>query len=345
MKAEHMKPEHIKSACTQWLHILQCPACQHAPLQEDINSTITCSRCKNDYPVINTIAHLLQNRDSNTQLDESAYDTMMSVDSKAHATVMDMWNSILLAENIQRGDVLEIGCGSGLFTSPLQQMGFRSVHACDISPTFLAMTKARCPEATLWRCDANHLPFADNSFDQIVGHSVLHHFLDYEAMLAKAYCMLRPNGSLIVFEPVLQGKVLIALLANLIKQTDLHATTPVFDKEDHQKLDKLINQLSKHLQINNNREILAKMEDKYIFDVHALQRTAKLAGFQRTRYYNNPQAGGKISIARHLKQYGITPEKSQRYEYLSEAVRASLALLPPENRFTPMGFFVFTKLE
>jgi ubiquinone/menaquinone biosynthesis C-methylase UbiE/uncharacterized protein YbaR (Trm112 family) len=340
-----MKPEHVKSDAMQWLQILQCPACGHKPLQEAALNTISCAHCQTVYPVINGVAHLLQNQESNTQLDEAAYDTMMVVDNKSHQIVMDMWNSILAAENIVRGDALEIGCGSGLFTLPLTQMGFRSVHACDISPTFLAMTKARCPEAMLWRCDANQLPFADNSFDQIVGHSVLHHFLDYEAMLAKACCMLRPGGSLIVFEPVMQGKVLVALLANLLKQTDLHATTPVFNIEDHQKLDRLINQLSKHLQINNNREILAKMEDKYIFDVQALQRTAKQAGFHSTRYHNNPQGGGKLSIARHLKQYGIAPEKAQGYEYLSEAVRASLALLPPENQFTPMGFFVFTKLE
>jgi ubiquinone/menaquinone biosynthesis C-methylase UbiE/uncharacterized protein YbaR (Trm112 family) len=335
----------MKSNYQSWLHITQCPVCQHALPQAGIGiaNSLTCSQCDNHYPVINGIAHLLQNQASDTQLDEAAYDAMMVVDEKTHHTVMKMWDGVLAAENIQRGDVLEIGCGSGLFTLPLLQMGFSSVHACDISSTFLAMTQKRCPDAVLWRCDANQLPFADNSFDQVVGHSVLHHFLDYEAMLAKACRILRPGGSMIVFEPVMQGKVLIALLANLIKQTDLRASTPILDTEDHIKLNKLIAQLSKHLHTHNKRELLANMEDKYIFDVQGLQRTAKLAGFQRTHYYNNPEAGGKISISRHLKQYGIAPEKSRHYEYLSEAVRDSLALLPPENRYTPMGFFVFTK--
>jgi ubiquinone/menaquinone biosynthesis C-methylase UbiE len=335
-----MKPDY-----THWLHILQCPLCSSPTLQESNATTLYCTHCGQHYPVVDSIPQLMINLDDDTRLDEAAYDAMMGVNLKSHQTVLEMWTTVFQQQGITAGDVLEIGCGSGLFTVPLLRMGCQSVHACDISQVFLQKTHTQCPEAMLWRCDANKLPFADNSFDQIVGHSVLHHFLDYETVLAKACRMLRPSGSLIVFEPVMQGKVLIALLANLIKQTDLHAATPIFDMEDHKKLDRLIGQLSKHLQINNNRDMLAKMEDKYIFDVNALQRTAKLAGFQHTTYCNNPRASDKISIARHLKQYGIATEKTHQYEYLSEAVRASMALLPPENYFTPMGFFVFTKLE
>ncbi len=108
-------------------------------------------------------------------------------------------------------------------------------------------------------------------------------------------------------------------------------------------MDKLLKQLSKHLSLKDDKEKLAHLEDKYIFDVNDLQRQARQAGFQQTSYCNNPMAGGNISIVRHMKQHGIAPEKTRQFEYLSEAVRDSLSLLPVENFFTPMGFFTFTK--
>ncbi|HSC75764.1 MAG TPA: methyltransferase domain-containing protein, partial [Pseudomonadales bacterium] len=259
-----MKPESIKSDYRHWLHILQCPLCYHSPLrdsnllrdsnplQKNSATTLYCSQCEQRYPATDGIPQLMTDLNADTRLDEAAYDAMMDVNLKSHQTVLDMWTTVFQQQKISPGDVLEIGCGSGLFTVPLLRMGCKSVHASDISQVFLQKTQAQCPDATLWRCDANQLPFTDNSFDQIVGHSVLHHFLHYEAMLARCFRMLRPGGSMIVFEPVLQGKVLIALLANLIRQTDAQAVTPVLDNADRENLDRLIKQLSKHLSLKND---------------------------------------------------------------------------------------------
>lgn len=333
----------MKTDYKQWLHILQCPQCCSATLQENAASGLSCLGCGQAYPVVNGIPQLMLDPQNNTRLDEAAYDAMMDVDEKSHQTVLAMWTAVFQRQNIIPGDVLEIGCGSGLFTHALLRMHCRSVHACDISPVFLQKTSTLCPDAMLWRCDANQLPFAKNSFDQIVGHSVLHHFLHYEAMLARCFQMLRPGGSMIVWEPVLQGKVLIALLANLIKQANAQLAEPVLDDADTRNLEKLIKQLSKHLSLKDDKEKLVHLEDKYIFDVNELQRHARQAGFQKTSYCNNPMAGGNISIVRHMKQHGIAPEKTRQFEYLSQAVRDSLLLLPPENFFTPMGFFTFTR--
>ncbi len=215
-----------------WLHILQCPRCCSASLQEKSALTLCCSGCGQTYPVANGIPQLMVDVDDDTRLDETAYDAMMDVDDNSRQNVLAMWTAVFQRHNIIAGDVLEIGCGSGLFTDALLRMHCRSVHTSDISQVFLQKTAVLCPEAILWRCDANQLPFAENSFDQIVGHSVLHHFLHYEAMLARCFHILRPGGSMTVFEPVLQGKVLIALLANLIKKTDAQADKPVLDDAD-----------------------------------------------------------------------------------------------------------------
>ena len=326
-----------------WFSCLQCPRCYGSITHEYETSMLGCSRCGQHYPVLNGIPQLVVDAEADTRLDEDGYDALMKVDEKARQAVFSMWTEIFRRQEIVPGDVLEIGCGSGLLTDVLLRMICRSVHASDISQAFLRKTSVLCQEAVLWRCDANQLPFADNSFDQIVGHSVLHHFLHYEAILARCFRILRPGGSMTVFEPVLQGKVLIALLANLIKQTDAKAVSSVLNDADRINLDKLIKQLSKHLSLKGDKEKLAEMEDKYIFDVNELQQQAKQAGFQLTSYRNNPMAGGNISIVRHMHQYGIAPEKSKQFDYLTVAVRDSLALLPENNFFTPMGFFTFTK--
>ena len=45
-------------------------------------------------------------------------------------------------------------------------------------------------------CDAEALPFADESFDLVLGHAVLHHLPDLDAALREFHRVLRPGGTL-----------------------------------------------------------------------------------------------------------------------------------------------------
>lgn len=97
--------------------------------------------------------------------------------------------------------VLEIGCGTGLFTAMLAQSGAHIV-AVDISPELIEIARQRAyphsgVELRVMRfedCDINE------PFDAIVGSSVLHH-LDIDLSLRRVFELLKPNGSMAFAEP------------------------------------------------------------------------------------------------------------------------------------------------
>lgn len=97
--------------------------------------------------------------------------------------------------------VLEIGCGTGMFSEMFAASGIQLV-AVDISPDLLKKARQRClpkdqvifKEARFEDCDI------DGPFDAVIGSSVLHH-LKIEAALSKIYELLKPGGCLCFSEP------------------------------------------------------------------------------------------------------------------------------------------------
>ena len=106
---------------------------------------------------------------------------------------------------------LEIGAGTGYFTLNLLQAGVveRAV-ATDISPGMLDALAANARsvgvEVETRVADAEQLPFADGSFDLVLGHAVLHHIPDLDAAFREFARVLRPGGTVFFAgEPSRQG--------------------------------------------------------------------------------------------------------------------------------------------
>jgi SAM-dependent methyltransferase len=98
-------------------------------------------------------------------------------------------------------EALEIGAGTGYFTLNLLQMGLVGrATATDISPGMLATLDRSAGELglelTTVRTEAESLPFADESFDLVFGHAVLHHIPDLGRALSEFRRVLRPGGTL-----------------------------------------------------------------------------------------------------------------------------------------------------
>lgn len=100
------------------------------------------------------------------------------------------------------GDSLEIGAGTGYFTLNLLRSGLIGRATCsDISPGMLQTLTANAGrlglEVTTRAADAEQLPFADESFDLVFGHAVLHHIPDLPRAFGEFSRVLRPGGTLL----------------------------------------------------------------------------------------------------------------------------------------------------
>lgn len=109
---------------------------------------------------------------------------------------------IIDAARIQRTDhVLEIGCGTGLFTAMFAATGARIV-AVDISPELLA--KARLKNLPVEQVTFLEKRFedceVDGPFDAIIGSSILHH-LDIDPSINRIKALLRRGGRIAFAEP------------------------------------------------------------------------------------------------------------------------------------------------
>jgi 2-polyprenyl-3-methyl-5-hydroxy-6-metoxy-1,4-benzoquinol methylase len=97
--------------------------------------------------------------------------------------------------------VVEVGCGTGLFTEMFARSGAH-ILAVDISPDLLVYARARnlpadqveFREARFEDCDV------DGPFDAVIGSSVLHH-LDMKAALKTIFGLLKPGGKMAFAEP------------------------------------------------------------------------------------------------------------------------------------------------
>jgi SAM-dependent methyltransferase len=101
----------------------------------------------------------------------------------------------------QRDDeLLEIGCGTGLFTGKVYDATQAKITAIDISEDLLAQARTKYSRCDFRVGDAMHLGFPDNSFQGVYGSSVLHH-LDMEQAMKEIYRVLKPGGTTVFAEP------------------------------------------------------------------------------------------------------------------------------------------------
>jgi SAM-dependent methyltransferase len=93
--------------------------------------------------------------------------------------------------------LLEVGCGMG--TDLLQfARGGASVTGVDLTPRSIQISQQHFAlygaSGSFAISDAEHLPFANESFDAVYSNGVLHHTPDTACAVREAYRVLRPNG-------------------------------------------------------------------------------------------------------------------------------------------------------
>jgi ubiquinone/menaquinone biosynthesis C-methylase UbiE len=114
--------------------------------------------------------------------------------------------------------VLEIGCGTGFFSEVFCKEDIK-LHGIDLSERLLSKARERCGEKVrFYEGDVEILPFADETFDAIVGIRVLHH-LDMNAAFKEIVRTLKKGGRIAFCEPnMLNPQIMIQKNIPFIKR-------------------------------------------------------------------------------------------------------------------------------
>jgi ubiquinone/menaquinone biosynthesis C-methylase UbiE len=105
-------------------------------------------------------------------------------------------------EHCPRGQVLDVGCGTGLLATQLAGAGY-DVTGVDASEGMLEVLRARTSEVESVRGSGTALPFADDTFDLVLSVAVMHHIADsgeVRRALAEMVRVAKPSGRILVWD-------------------------------------------------------------------------------------------------------------------------------------------------
>lgn len=262
----------------------RCPECG-GTLSEESDSLV-CGACGTSVPVREGIADFVRGR-FDTMLDVAAYDQEHGIDDcrpnrfydqiRAHAGAR--WPASL-------GSVLEVGCGTGLFSRALLAKNeARDVILTDVSGGMLR--ECRVQLTRLGLLDGRNVSFATYSsneacirsavFDTFIGTSVLHHILDVRSFLADVYRGLKPGGRAFFIEPARRYHQAMAL-----SLADIAAYLVSKEGGKTDGFQSLLNWLAQQRQSLMHKDdlgFLGRLEDKHQFIPEEFGELAGSIGF------------------------------------------------------------------
>lgn len=104
-----------------------------------------------------------------------------------------------IGNNLNENKILELGCGTGVFTSEFIKKGMPLI-SFDISYELLKSAQDKGRVNKILVGDVESIPFGDETFDFIIGISILHH-LDIDRALEEIKRVLKKGGKIILSEP------------------------------------------------------------------------------------------------------------------------------------------------
>src|SRR5207247_136029 len=129
--------------------------------------------------------------------------------------------------------------------------------------------------------------------------------------------------------PVLEGKAVITLLMALLLRCDEVTNSGVFSPDDRRQLRQAIHHQLRSVLNPRERESLAHVEDKYIFDIDQLAEVGKRAEFSEMEFLNHEEVKPTYwpYLARTWQQIGISAEKIEHYRWIGEQFANTYGLL------------------
>jgi ubiquinone/menaquinone biosynthesis C-methylase UbiE len=179
--------------------------------------------------------------------------------------------------DLAQAKVLELGSGTGFFLLNLMQSGIGSTGiVTDLSSGMVSVAVRNGKNLALnvsgLVADAEHLPFADSSVDLVVGHAVLHHVPDLDALFAEVNRVLRPGGRFVFCgEPTQKGDVIARALSRLTWWTSTRMTRLPMLAEKWARPEQ-------ELSASSREAALEAVVDIHTFDPDQLARVALRSG-------------------------------------------------------------------
>jgi SAM-dependent methyltransferase len=123
-------------------------------------------------------------------------DTKADADQLAMARLRHSLVAALAADR----DLLDVACGSG-YALPLIARHARTVTGCDRDPTNIRDSRKALPDGSFFICDAENLPFPQNSFDVVACLEAIYYFQRWQAFVHDMGRLLRSGGTLVMSWP------------------------------------------------------------------------------------------------------------------------------------------------
>lgn len=96
--------------------------------------------------------------------------------------------------------IVDLGCGAGIFTKILHELGFQVV-GLDISSGLIKVAQGQFPQIEFVVGDVEELPFESQSLDGIFLSGILHHLPDPSKCAQEVYRVLKAPGIFVAFDP------------------------------------------------------------------------------------------------------------------------------------------------
>ncbi|MBU2562448.1 MAG: class I SAM-dependent methyltransferase [Nanoarchaeota archaeon] len=101
---------------------------------------------------------------------------------------------IFLKGEVKGKKVLDLGCGSGVFSKKLLSFGAKKVKGIDLSEKLIEIAKKENPKVKFYVGDAQKTPFKNSEFDIVTSSLMVHYVKDLTRLFREISRILKKEG-------------------------------------------------------------------------------------------------------------------------------------------------------
>jgi SAM-dependent methyltransferase len=207
-------------------------------------------------------------------------------------------------------DILDIGCGSGNATfAILDLMPESVVYATDISPDMVAILAERTRK---WNkahrvipivSDAEKVMLKPESFDLIVGSSMVHHLMEPDLFLDRVLAALKPGGLCYFNEPFKAGHQIMRLFLDEMSSSSPYSKNIPQDIKDF--FQSYIFTIDAMCTLDRSKIDYAAIDDKWMFPRSFFANAAARNNAHYASFTNNQTKQRFQADIEHLVWLGL----------------------------------------